>query len=204
MPTNGRIGSDVSTNGWRLRVSTEKQISVRSASSQPQQEKPSRSSAKSTQVISKSTSAEVKKEAIHGAQRDPPTSLTQLIAFARLEQATMTRSRSLYNDRRPHEANHTRHSKQQQSFRTQSKQDYERKQRQQPNATKCHCCGRDHLGQPCKAKGKTCDHCGKPNHFQSVCKAKQRGEPATAQTGNKQPKYPNRRNQTNHFHTPVI
>jgi len=149
------------------------------------------------QVISKATSPEVKKEAIHGAQRDPLITLAQLIAFARLEQATASQTRSLNSDRRPHEANHTRHSKQQQSLRNQSKQDYERKQLQKPSSAKCHCCGRDHIGQPCKAKGKNCDHCGKPNHFQSVCMSKQRGEPPIAQV-NRPPRQPNRRHHTNH------
>ena len=43
---------------------------------------------------------------------------------------------------------------------------------------KCYRCNGiyPHVGRPCPAKGKTCNSCGKLNHFAAVCRSKQQGK----------------------------
>ena len=58
-----------------------------------------------------------------------------------------------------------------------------RSQQQQPQAnsatgSKCYRCGKSHPQQQCKFAKSTCYHCGKQGHLKTVCRSKQRGEPA--------------------------
>ena len=50
----------------------------------------------------------------------------------------------------------------------------EKARRQQSSEqTNCGNCGRQHEPRACPAYGKRCNHCGKPNHFSTVCRSKQ-------------------------------
>ena len=47
----------------------------------------------------------------------------------------------------------------------------------QPGLASCKCCGGKHLTDrsKCPANGRNCHHCGKLNHFQTVCRLKSTG-----------------------------
>ena len=46
----------------------------------------------------------------------------------------------------------------------------------------CYCCGKSHQRRNCPAHGHTCRKCGRSNHYESVCRAKER----TSDTSSKQ------------------
>ena len=65
------------------------------------------------------------------------------------------------------------------SFNQQSSGNYQRRTNNrynQPNQTKCYGCGGSHQRGKCPAYGKTCNNCGIPNHFASVCQRRQNSQ----------------------------
>lgn len=60
-----------------------------------------------------------------------------------------------------------------------------RNRTQQTSSTKCRQCGLPwpHTKNPCPARGKTCNKCGKPNHFAKMCLTGQRAPTTRGQSG---------------------
>jgi len=74
--------------------------------------------------------------------------------------------------------------------------------RPQPKTNQCRQCGLSwpHTKSPCPARGKTCNSCGKPNHFAKMCLTGRKTAPAHGQRGPKRTA-PNRRSQLNQVST---
>ena len=64
----------------------------------------------------------------------------------------------------------------------------------QKSPTQCCQCGLSwpHTKNPCPARGKTCNKCGKPNHFAKMCLTGQKSPSTRGQSGSQQ-RVPNRR-----------
>ena len=70
------------------------------------------------------------------------------------------------------------------------------------SSTQCRQCGLSwpHTKNPCPAKGKTCNKCGKPNHFAKMCLTGKKTPQTRGQRG-QQRRTSNRRTQVNHIST---
>ena len=54
---------------------------------------------------------------------------------------------------------------------------------EQTPAKECGNCGRKHEPEKCRARGKTCNECGKRNHFAAMCRSRKRQSSKTNKTG---------------------
>ena len=54
---------------------------------------------------------------------------------------------------------------------------------EQTSAKECGNCGRKHEPEKCRARGKTCNECGKRNHFAAMCRSRKRQGSKTNKTG---------------------
>lgn len=157
-------------------------------------------------VMAHGTSNEVREAALRGTTQATPWDLPTLLRFARTHEATRAQSQQLASmTAHPQQStNHTRHNPKQRALRKEHKSAFEERQRSTAGTSiphrstekTCANCGYEHADRPCPAKDKACKHCGKLNHFVSVCRSKLAGKPPTR--GLNQTRQSYKKHQTHH------
>jgi len=150
------------------------------------------------QIMSNCSRNDIREAALMGTTASTQWNLDRLLKHARSQEATNKQSKYIVNlsSKTSLGTNHTRHNPKQKELRRASKKSYDERLNHRQGYVKpiCSNCGYNHADGLCRAKGKTCSHCKKLNHFSTVCESKLSGKPPS-QTAMP---YKQRQNRTNY------